>query len=69
MPQPSAEPRIKNRKERPIGLASLPFQQSAPYNISGLLGKFDIDSPYPGQEKLGLRVKGTPCECGKVYIG
>lgn len=86
MLQPSTKLRIENtktaaKKERPVGVASSPFQKSTSYKISRL--KFSIkmvnipaerscNMQRPMKDDLKFKVSGPcsiPGECGKVFIG
>jgi hypothetical protein len=84
--QTSTELCIKKKttteKEKPIGVAILPFQHTTSYKISRLLRKFNTTVLMPVKktshmlrsvmDDLGLKASGVysiPCECGKVYMG
>jgi hypothetical protein len=78
-PKQKTEP----EKEKPTGIAVLPYQQTVSNRISRLLAKHHIKTVHIPKKKnihmrrsvkddLGLKVPGVyriPCECGKVYVG
>jgi hypothetical protein len=70
------------QKEKPAGVAMIPFQQMVSNKISRLLTKHNIKTIHilvknihmlrPIKDKQGLKVAGiycVPCECSKVYVG